>query len=379
MLLGVAQAALVLWGAGRVEPAGPTTADEPAPPSVLEPRSAIPEAPAEAPEARAVASGNVVMGVVPGDPTFDRPELAVVLHEHLAGSGLEVQVVSIPATSLPGRLAWAQDAARATGRHAVFWLEPVGDEHRLYLLEPQQRQLWVRALPRATEPDLALEQVGLMVRGLATTLEPGGTVEGLSPADTPPPAPAPEPDEPPSAPPAAPPREDRRIVLGLEYLGGSLDDVAPWQHGVGGFVELEHPRGAFVRLGAAYMIPQRRSEVVALTLHRLPFRLEAGYRFAERHRVRPEVGGGLLAEVDWWNSRMAPGVRGLAGTSGRLALTAGAGFRVRIWRGLGFHLTAQVEVWLVNLDLVADVSPKRTLLHAHPASGTARAGFFVVF
>lgn len=377
MLRGVAQAALVLWGAGRAELAAPPETGDVATPATTETEPS--EAPPSVPEVQPAATGNVLMGVVPGDATFDRPELAVVLREHLAGSGLEIHVVSIPATSLLGRLQWAQTAAREADRHAVFWLEPVGDEHRLYLLEPQQRQLWVRALPRATEPALALEQVGLMVRGLATTLEPGIPVEGLSPATPPPTPPAPVVAPAPPAGPTELPRVDRRIAVGLEYTGGNLDDVAPWQHGVGSFVEVEHHTGAFVRLGAGYVVPQRRTEVVELTLHRLPFRLEAGYRFAEHRRVRPEVGGGLTAEVAWWNSHTTPGVRGLAGTSGRLALLAGAGLRVHIGRGLGFHVLTQLEVWLINLDLVADLSPKQTLLHAHPASGSARAGFYIVF
>lgn len=335
----------------------------------------------------------VVLGVIAGDPTFDRPAFAMVLREHLVETGFDLAVETAPSDSLLSRMEWAKLRSEGEPIHAVFWLEPVGEGHRLYLLEPKSEQLWVRALPQAPDAELAFEQVGLMVRNLVSTLGDGADVQGLAPV--PAPEPVAEPAEagkpaPPSPLPAASATKDpairggapagRSISVGAEYVGSNLDRVTPWHHGAGGFLEVEFATRGFARLSGAFVPRLQRDVVVETTIRRLPFRLEGGYRFAEHRRIRPEVGGGLTAEFVWWEASDAPGIRGIGGARGRLAVLLGGGLRVRIWRGLGAHLQTHLEVWVVNLALVADLPGSGTpVLEAHPVSGLGRAGFHYVF
>jgi len=368
------------WGSASLIPTLLLSLFEPAQASTPEPE------PAAAPETE--STERVMLGIVEGDPVFDRPDLASSMEAHLAGSGFAVEVYPLAEGSPRSRTTWAADTAALSDVHAVFWIEPSGPGHRLYLLEPQSRELWARALPPTEEPEVAVEQLGIMLRSLTTHLEPGGagwesaplpesveTAPDEPPASAPPtPAPAPRPE-----PPAPKPRLGPWLGLEVGYTGSNLDDRAPWQHGVGGFFDVELRVGAFLRWGAAYVQPDTRNVVVPTKLRRLPLTLSTGYRFRERWRMRAELSVTLVAEVFWWTSEDTPAARGVSGTQGRLALAPGAGVRWRVWRGLGIYVRGRADLWVINLDLEAAVTPPASVLSAHPVAGVAEAGLGYVF
>lgn len=341
-----------------------------------------PEAP-PAISAPATEGPQVLLGVVPGDATFDRPAFGLVLRDHLADTEATLEVAPTTGATLLSRLEWAKHTGDARSLDAVFWMEPVGDGHRLYLLEPRRQRYWVRALPRAHDAELAFEQVGIMVRSLVSTLDEDVEFEGLSPvAPPPPPEVAVSPQEPTAGSPAAAtprPAAARPLTVAIAYSGSNLDDDTPWQHGIAGALDAEFAVPAFIRFGSAYVPPVTREGALALRLHRLPFRAEAGYRFAERRRIRGEIGAGIVAELLWWDIPTTANVRGLSGTQARVALSVGAGFRVRLVKGWGLHLNTSLDAWLVQLRLVADLPSRATVLRAHPVSGTAWVGTHYTF
>jgi hypothetical protein len=263
------------------------------------------------------------------------------------------------------------------------------DRNRLYVYEPVTAQSWVRELSRSNEAALVVESTGLMIASTALGLARGKST-ALEPAQAPPKEPALEPlvvverpHEGVSAPKERTATRAVRVVLGAEYVGGHFAPQPRWQSGIGGHIELLFTVGAFSRLSAGFLIPAARIEGPNTTIRRVPISWSAGYRFRRNQAVQPEMGGGPIVEVLWWDTAQSTGVRGTAGQTARLAIALGGGVGWRVVRGLGLHARARVEAWVINAELRAEVvgaaNSTPTVLRFHPVTGALQVGLHYTF
>jgi len=359
---------------------------EPPPPTT--PASAAPNAaPVEAPRTR------IVIGISAADPTIELIDLKQALAGHLADTGLSSTVATLasPNPDQPRakrddasreRLAWASRRAQEPDVLAVFWIERVGHERRLYLFEPQEGTTWVRELPLTSDPDLLVESLGTMVRGISLWLETGPPT-GMAPVPPPEPEPpnsATDKRSPPTLEPTPPPAAPTWGVE-LVYAGGNFARIAPWQNGGGLALDLEWPIQVMGRLTAAMVSPAIQRDLPRTTIWRTPVSLSAGYRFRPSTRaVRPWIDASVVVEPMWWQVSPTDGVETRPGRTLRVAVAPGVGLRWRLRGGLGWVTHAQVDIRVREATLVVSQGGERIpRLTPHPIAAFVRTGLFYSF
>lgn len=337
----------------------------------------------ERPSSQRIEQSYVVVGLPEGDPSFDTATFRDALAIHFEGTGLATEVVEVPRGTLPEHLLWASTRTDEPDVRVVFWVEgaPAGG-HRLYLMQPNSGgglgRVWVREVPQASDPDLMLESLGVMLRALATGLDESTEPSGMEPVvvelaasqANPPPEPEPEPS-----------RSAHRVSLRVaaEYVGGNLDGRSPFASGVGARLGLDDATGALVYVGAAWMAPSSRADG-AVVIQRVPVVFGGGYRFRRDADLTPTLDVGLTTEPIWWTIDDRPGVRGRNGHSWRVAVSPGGGFDWRLWRGLGVHAHVRIDVWVSDLELVIEREGRReNVFDPHPVSATLRLGLHYAF
>ena len=328
------------------------------------------------------AEGDAESAPTPGDRAETRIVLAIsadgeleaaptelTLRGHLTDLAITPEVeLRSAGGGLRGHLGWARGRIEA-GAAAVFWLErPPSGEATLYLLLDDPERLYMRALTLSEEPVETQEILGVVIRGLATSLAksdpppdmeevplPGRRAEPAADAD---PAATEAPEEPV---PGEVQRKRARLLLGLGYAGSSYASALPWGHGVDLSVGLLGARGLALTLGASWLLHgvltptlgDARYEAARLRLGRGGLGLRLGYRAALGARRRAFIEPALAVRGEalvWWPVDGSQALRG-AGVrvSAGPATTAG----VYLGRGFGLSLTAGLDLWLRNLDLVA--------------------------
>jgi hypothetical protein len=355
--LGLALAAAVAVGPSKAAHAGAT---------------ASAAGPAETHEREAV-----VIGLPPADPVLREATLRPALAGHLADTRFRPELRRLPAGDILAHLEWAEgEPARAS--HAVLWVETGRDgAQQLYLLQPSSGRVWVRALPMASEPEVAAESLGVMVRALAQGLEAGEpagmrevTIE-RKPHDAPPAEPMPAPPPPP-----APPRPDVLVAVG--YHGSSVAADRPWHSGAELRFGLRLPVGLLLELGAAWAPAAAGVRAPRVDLERVPLDVRAGFQWRPHPRVHPQLDASVVAEALRWDVPSTDALAGRRGTAWRLGVAPGAGLTVRLWRGLGLRLHAQADVWLRNASLVVvDRGEHAPLTRMHPVAARLDAGLAI--
>ena len=191
---------------------------------------------------------------------------------------------------------------------------------RLQVSPPDASEPLVREIPDTGDPDLLLETLGVIARGmLAPPVEPE--------PEPPPPEPAPQP----SPQPVSTPPRTSGLDLGLSYRGETFAREQLWHSGLRLGLGWESPGGAVVELAGAWVPPHRMDSSVSV--QRIPLDVSAGWRARPRRRVRPMVFGLATVEALGWSGAWA-GARARPGWAPRVGLGAGAGLQVesRGWR-----------------------------------------------
>lgn len=311
-------------------------------------------------DAPAAPSDRLRVGLVPA-LALDPVEMSAVLRSHLAQTGLEAEVELLDEQAAADPARWA---ASGTPARAVFWLVPDGpDALRLQLWLPGDAGAWSRTLPREADTQALLESIGVMVRTMATSIEPTPT-----PVASPPPSPVVTK----VAPPAPPPRRRTFVDLALGYAGSNVADAAPWHSAVAARAHVVAPFGLTALVGVTWAPPQRATTTPASTLQRIGVELGLGATFRREARVQPWVGGAALIEALGWRVRDVDAGRGWAA---RIGVAAAGGIDVALSRRVGIVAIGRVDVWAHNANLVVvENARRRTLLRAHPVAGTAWVG-----
>ena len=330
----------------------------------------------------APARTRVQVGVPAGDTLLPPAEVELELQGQLVDTGLEGSVAATTDGELIDQIAWAE-ASVEPGVLAVFFVQRVDDQgRRLYLLEPETGELWVRELPHTADGDLMLGSLGAMVRGISVALV-DGPPRGMRAVERPEPAPEPvdpvEPVEPAPAPVPAAPKPAFSITAA--YAGSLLSGDIPWQSGgmLGLDVELAS-HGVLAARAGAYA-PGTVDGPPAVDVLRIPIRLSGGYRFRADKALRPSIGAGLVLEpMLWWSDSSAVDVDTEDGQAVRVALAPEAALHWRVVRGFGFHVRGSADVWVSNVDLVVeDGITRRTQLRPVTVSAALEIGVQYTF
>lgn len=350
----VAWLALVLAGA---PPSSAPVVDRSVDPIVAAPTSATDDA----------AAPVVIVGVAP-TLGLAEDDVRAVLSSHLAGTGLALEVTTLSTDDARAPESWAR-GVDVPGLRAAFWLTPEGaDAVRLQLWLPGDAGAWGRALPSGDDGDALLESIGVMVRSMATSIEPTARpVAPPPPVVVAPPSPAPQA--------TAPPRTRARIDASLGYVGGNVTGSIPWHSGVGLRVHAILPRGATPMLGVAWAPPVGGPDDPPTTLTRVAIDLGLAATLRRDARVQPIVGGAAVVEAVGWRVRDVAEGRGWAA---RFGLAAVAGLDVSVSRRVGLLLLGRADAWVANATLVLEgPSGRSTLLRAHAVGGLVWAGLRV--
>jgi len=309
----------------------------------------------------------VIVGVAPTLGLVE-DDVRAVLSSHLAGTGLALEVTTLTIDDARAPEAWAR-AVDVPGLRAAFWLTPEGtDAVRLQLWLPGDAGAWGRALPSGDDGDALLESIGVMVRSMATSIDPT-----VRPAAPPPPAVvAPQPPTPQAT---AAPRRRARIDASLGYVGGNVARSIPWHSGVGLRVHAILPRGATPMLGIAWAPPVAGPDDPPTTLTRVAVDLGLAATLRRDARVQPILGGAAVVEAVGWRVRDVTEGRGWAA---RFGLAAVAGLDVSVSRRVGLLLLGRADAWVANATLVLETpSGRDTLLRPHAVAGLVWAGLRV--
>ena len=222
---------------------------------------------------------------------------------------------------------------------------------------------WSREIPDDGDPDLLLESIGVVVRGMLVAGVPEPEPEP-KPATVPP-----RPVEPELPPPS-------QLDAAIAYYGETVAADLPWQSGIGAHLTWQAPRGLLVDGGVAWM-PSHRIRTGAgagLGIQRVHATVGAGFRFRRQRRVRPAVLASVGAEVLGW-SGAATQTQEQPGFAARVA--AGVAGELQVDVGAGFFAIARIgaDAWLVGADLVASsAGGERRLLQTSIVSGQAALG-----
>lgn len=242
------------------------------------------------------------------------------------------------------------------------------DSVHLEVWVPGERRPWSRSLHDDGDPDLLLETLGVVIRGIVTAPPrpiPDATLQAESPATSPAPA----------------PRSRGRapwIDLALAYRGETFAAASPWHSGVLASLWWQSRRG-LVFGGSVAWVPRHRVDA-GLAIQRVPVGLTAGWRWRQGRRVRPGLHADLVAEALGWR-----GTVGTASARPGWALRIGAGVAVdaTIEVGAGVFAWGRVagHVWPLSADLVLERSSTapQSLIRSWPGSGQALVGLGVHF
>ena len=329
---------------------------------------------------------------ISADGELEAPPLELTLRGHLTDLAITPEVeLRGPDDGLRGHLGWARRRIQA-GAEAVFWLvRPPSGEATLYLLLDDPERLYMRALPLSAEPIETQEILGVVIRGLFTSLAKSEPPPNMEEVPLPEPAggAAPPAIEGASSDPVSYDIQNKRprLHLGLGYAGSSYASALPWAHGVGLSIGLLGARGLAFTLDASWLLHgvltptlgDARYADARLRLGRGGLGLRLGYRAALGARRRAFVEPALSVRGEalvWWPVDSSQALRGVgARISAGPATTAG----VYLGRGFGLSLTAGLDLWLRNLDLVAK-TPAGTTPVATPSTvgASVQAGLVYV-
>lgn len=334
----------------------------------------LPARAAAASMAEASERATVVIAIPEADPILREATLRPALVGHFADTRFRPELRRLPAGDILAHLEWAEGEPTGGPSHAVLWVETGRDgAQQLYLLQPSSGRVWVRALPMASEADVAAESLGVMVRALALGLEAGEpvgmrevTIERNDDDES----------EAEPAPPPAPVRPDVLVAVG--YHGSSVAADRPWHSGAELRLGLRLPVGLLLELGAAWAPKAAGLQEPRVDLERVPLDVRAGWQWRPHPRVHPQLDASVVAEALRWDLQSTEAIAGTRGTAWRLGVAPGAGLTVRLWRGLGLRVHAQADVWLRNASLVVIDGDERTpLTRMHPVAGRLDAGLAI--
>ncbi|MCY1058071.1 hypothetical protein [Nannocystis sp. SCPEA4] len=340
-------------------------------------------APAEVTETVTVPR-RIVVGVIEGG-RIDAVAVVQALRGHLADLEVGPTVEARPSASLAEQLGWARERL-AEGVGAVVWVEATaGQGSAVYLLLGAPERLYTRHLDTPDDPLETREILGVVIRGLVASLatsEAPADMEIIAvpvPEERPPPPAAAPPVAAPA--PKPPPAPRRRLLLGLGYVGSSYAAQLPWASGLGlelGFLDRS---GMVVAVGGAGLLHpvltpelgQQARDDARLRVGRVGFSLRVGFRFplGARRRVFVEPAVVGRGEAIVWRPTAGSQASGGTGLRAGAALTVGLG--VELGRGFALALSAGLDVWLRNFDLVARTPVGTTPLVRPPTFG-ATAG-----
>ena len=326
----------------------------------------------------------VIIGFTVDDPLVTGADLKQALAAQLADTGLQHRVATLASDSDHGlRVAWATTFEMQRDVLAVFWIEGTSEARKLYMYDPDRGKTWMRRLETSSDPDELIVSLGTIVRGISLATA-AGAPSGMEEVEPPKPTvakeePKPPPKEEPKPPPPPPPKTLWSIELA--YEGGNLSSNAPWLSAGSLGLDVELPFQLVARVAASMYGPLPLSGPPETTVWRLPVNVGVGYRF--RHRdvaFRPMVDASLVVEPMWWQADTTPDVTAFSGRTVRIAVAPGAGFRARLWKGLGVLVHARADLRVRNADLVVSDQERRvSRLSPHGVAATARAGLYYSF
>lgn len=328
------------------------------------------------PERDTPARAPVVIAIPQGDAILREATLRPALAGHFADTRFRPELRQLPAGDILAHLEWAEGEPLGAPSHAVLWVETGRDgAQQLYLLQPSSGRVWVRALPMASEPEVAAESLGVMVRALALGLEDGEpvgmrevTIERRSDGGAQ--------AEPVAPPPPARTRPDVLIAVG--YHGSSVSADRLWHSGAELRLGLRLPAGFLLTFGAAWAPKAAGLREPRVDLERVPIDVRAGWQWRPHPRVHPQVDASVVAEALRWELQSTDAIAGRRGTAWRLGVAPGAGVTVRLWKALGLRLHAQADVWVRNAELVIlDGGERVPVTRMHPVAGRLDAGLAI--
>lgn len=375
LLHGTTATAATATVAAAKAPKGAAKADAPAKRAATEPTG----------DTEAGDRTTVVIAIPESDATLREATLRPALEGHFADTRFRPELRLLPPGDILAHLEWAEahagdPSSTAPGApkasHAVLWIETGRDgAQQLYLLQPSSGRVWVRALPMASEPEVAAESLGVMVRALALGLEDGAPAgmrevtivrEGDGPAKAEPVAPPPPPE----------PRPDVLVAVG--YHGSSVSADRPWHSGAELRLGVRLPVGLLLELGAAWAPKAAGRRSPRVDLERIPIDLRLGWQWRPHPRVHPQVDASVVGEALRWAVPSTDEIAGRRGTAWRVGVAPGAGVTFRLWRALGLRVHAQADVWIRNAELViVDGDARPSLTRMHPVSGRLDAGLAI--
>ena len=224
---------------------------------------------------------------------------------------------------------------------------------------------WTREIPDDGDPDLLLESIGVVVRGMLVAEPP--EPEPQEEAE-----PAPEPERKP----APTPRPPSQLDLSLAYRGETVAPDLLWHDGAAAALSWQAPRGWMLDAAVAWMPrqPIRRGPGEGLAIQRVHASLGAGFRFRRDRRVRPAVLATVGAELFDW-SEAALNTEGQPGAAARVS--AGALGELQVDLGAGVFAIARlgINAWFFGAELVSTrPQGERSLVQTSVASGWGALG-----
>lgn len=228
---------------------------------------------------------------------------------------------------------------------------------------------WTREIPDDGDPDLLLESIGVVVRGMLVAGPPKPEVAPVpEPEREPEPIPTPAP-KPPSQPPS-------QLDLSVVYRGETVAADLLWHNGAAAHLTWQAPRGWLLDGAVAWMPRQRirRGQGEGLAIQRVHASLGAGFRFRRDRRVRPAVLAAVGAELFEW-SDAALNTNGQPGTAARVSTTAASELQVDLGAGVFAIARVGASAWIAGAELVSTApGGQRSLLQTSVVSGWGALG-----
>lgn len=295
----------------------------------------------------AVEQPSEVVLTVDADAGLSDGAVADALAAHLAEVDSVVRVERSATTARP-RVSVSRLSSGAV--RVEVWLEGAA--------EP-----WSREIPDEGDPDLLLESIGVVVRGMLLAGPPSDDA-------TPDPAPTIDPE------PTSEPKPPAQLDLSLAYRGETVAADLLWHSGVAAQLSWQAPRGWLLDGAVAWMPPHRvrNGAGEGLAIQRVHASVGAGFRFRRDRRVRPALLAMVGAELFDW-SGTAVQTQGQPGAAARVS--AGVAGELQVDLGAGFFAIARLgaNAWLAGADLVSTRSDgERRLLRTSVVSGWGTLG-----